>query len=132
MAVSLIGPGDLYSGAPYAYAATAEGPGLVFTAGACPLDEAGAIVSPGDIAAQTQKACRNLQVSLAAAGCGIDDVLKTTVYVVAQERSGLIDAWRVVEAFFQGHPAPSTLLGVTFLGYRDQLVEIEAVAMRPS
>jgi len=34
----------------------------------------------------------------------------------------------VVEAAFGEHDAPSTLLGVTVLGYTDQLVEIEAVA----
>jgi len=32
-------------------------------------------------------------------------------------------------AFFGGHDAPSTLLGVTVLVYRDQLVEVEAVAV---
>ncbi len=131
MAVSLVGPGDLYAAAPYAYAAVADGPGLVFTAGACPLDEEGAVIAPGDIPAQMQKALENLARALAQAGCGIEDVLKSTVYVAAQDRRGLIEAWRVVEAFFQDHPAPSTLLGVSFLGYQDQLVEIEAVAMRP-
>ena len=30
------------------------------------------------------------------------------------------------------HDARSTLLGVTVLGYPDQLVEVEAVAARPS
>ncbi len=131
MAVSLVGPGVLYPGAPYAYAAVAEGTGLVFTAGACPLDEEGAVVGPGDVPAQMQRACDNLERALAEAGCGLADVLKTTVYVAARERRDLIEAWRVVEAFFEAHPAPSTLLGVTFLGYQDQLVEIEAVARRP-
>jgi hypothetical protein len=36
--------------------------------------------------------------------------------------------WEVVEAAFGELDAPSTLLGVTVLGYADQLVEIEAVA----
>ncbi len=131
MAVTLLGSKELYPGAPYSYAALAAGTGLVFTAGACPLDEEGAVVAPGDIPAQMQRACRNLEIGLAAAGCTIRDVLKTTVFVAAQERSGLIEAWRVVEEFFKEHPAPSTLLGVTFLGYQGQLVEIEAVAQRP-
>ena len=38
-------------------------------------------------------------------------------------------AWDVVHAAFAEHDAPSTLLGVTTLGYRDQLVEVEAVAL---
>jgi hypothetical protein len=34
----------------------------------------------------------------------------------------------VVRDAFGDHDVPSTLIGVTVLGYRDQLVEIEAVA----
>ena len=37
-------------------------------------------------------------------------------------------AWEVVREAFGEHDAPSTLLGVTVLGYDDQLVKIEAVA----
>jgi enamine deaminase RidA (YjgF/YER057c/UK114 family) len=33
-----------------------------------------------------------------------------------------------VREVFGDHDVPSTLLGVTVLGYRDQLVEIEAIA----
>ena len=38
----------------YAYAAVTSGR-LVFTAGACPLDQDGAVVSPGDVAAQLSR-----------------------------------------------------------------------------
>ena len=38
-------------------------------------------------------------------------------------------AWQVVRAAFGDHDAPSTLLGVAVLGYPDQLVEVEAVAV---
>ncbi|HEX5288539.1 MAG TPA: RidA family protein, partial [Streptosporangiaceae bacterium] len=41
----------------------------------------------------------------------------------------LVAAWDVVSAAFGEHDAPSTLLGVTVLGYPGQLVEIEAVAV---
>ena len=37
-------------------------------------------------------------------------------------------AWAVVREAFGEHDVPSTLLGVTVLGYEDQLVEIEAIA----
>ena len=33
-----------------------------------------------------------------------------------------------MQRHFNAHDAPSTLLGVSVLGYRDQLVEVEAVA----
>ena len=117
----------LYSGAPYEYSASANG--LVFTAGACPLDEDGAVVAPGDLEAQAARAVENLVEALAQSGSGTDQLLKTTIYVVAEERADHVRAWDVIAARLGRRP--STLLGVTFLGYPDQLVEIEAVAVAP-
>ena len=114
----------LYPGVPYQYTSTVNG--LVFTAGACPLDADGHTVAPGDLAAQAKHATSNLLDALAEVGATTDDVLKTTIYVVARERSDLVRAWNVVSERLGR--APSTLLGVSFLGYPDQLVEIEAIA----
>jgi enamine deaminase RidA (YjgF/YER057c/UK114 family) len=115
---------SLYPGTPYEYSASANG--LVFTAGACPLDEEGRVAEPGDLEAQAARTVENLLAALAAAGVGPESLLKTTVYVAADERSDLVRVWDVV-AKRLGR-APSTLLGVSFLGYADQLVEIEAIA----
>ena len=115
---------------PYAYAAISPG-GTVYAAGACPLDGAGAVVAPGDVARQTAQVMANLEESLRAAGSGFHDVLKTTVYVASSDRDDLVAAWNGVRAAFGKHDAPSTLLGVSVLGYPDQLVEVEAVAVRP-
>ena len=115
---------SLYPDAPYDYSAEAHG--LVFTAGACPLDENGTIVAPGDYEAQAERAADNLLTALAQRGAGPDSLVKTTIYVVAAERGDLVRVWEVVSARLGR--APSTLLGVSLLGYRDQLVEIEAVA----
>ena len=117
----------LYPGAPYEFTATASG--LVFTAGACPLDSDGRVLAPGDLEAQAALAADNLLEALAQAGAGPDDLLKTTIYVVGEERGDLVRAWNVVSARLG--PAPSTLLGVSLLGYPDQPVEIEAVARNP-
>ena len=77
----------------------------------------------------------NLTEALAAAGAALTDVLKTTVYVASGDRRDLLAAWDVVRAAFGEHDTPSTLLGVTTLGYRDQLVEVEqwpsSVALAP-
>jgi enamine deaminase RidA (YjgF/YER057c/UK114 family) len=98
----------------------------VFTAGACPLDADGKVVAPGDLEAQAERTAENLVVGLEEAGARPEALLKTTVYVVAEERADLVRVWNVVSARLGR--APSTLLGVSFLGYPDQLVEIEAVA----
>lgn len=114
----------LYPGAPYEYTATANG--LVFTAGACPLDAEGRVVAPGDLEAQAACAAENLLEALAEAGARPDDLVKTTIYVIGEERADLVRVWDVVSGRLGR--APSTLLGVSLLGYPDQLVEIEAVA----
>lgn len=131
MTMRLVRSGRLYGGVPYAYAAVADaGPAaLVYTAGACPIDENDKIVGAGDVRLQARQAVANLTEALAAAGAGLSDVLKTTVYVASRDRADLVAAWDVVRAAFGEHDAPSTLLGVTALGYADQLVEVEAVAL---
>lgn len=132
MTVQLIRAGGLWDGVPYAYASTAPAGTLVFTAGACPLDASGEVVAPGDVPAQARQAMANLEAALGAAGAGLGDVLKTTIYVASAERACLTAAWEVIRAAFGDHDAPSTLLGVTVLGWPGQLVEIEAVAIAPS
>jgi enamine deaminase RidA (YjgF/YER057c/UK114 family) len=129
MPAELIRADGLYTGAPYAYAAVAPVGSLVFTAGACPIDADGVVTAPGDYVRQAEHAMANLVAALAAAGASLHDVLKTTVYVVSADERDLYSVWQVVAAAFGEHDAPSTLLGVTVLGYSSQLVEIEAVAL---
>ena len=130
--IEFVRPTGLAASAPYAYAAVTEPGRMTFTAGACPLDADGATVAIGDVAGQTRQVMANLVAALDGAGAGLTDVLKTTVYVATTERSDLVAAWDVVREAFGDHDAPSTLVGVTVLGYPDQLVEVEAVAIRDS
>jgi enamine deaminase RidA (YjgF/YER057c/UK114 family) len=132
MTVQLVRSTRLFPGAPYAYAARAGQPDLIFTAGACPLDEQGQVIAPGDVRAQMRQALGNLRIALEESGAAIRDVLKTTVYVASGDRGDLVAAWDEVAGFFGDHDAPSTLLGVAVLGYPGQLVEIEAVAAASS
>lgn len=129
--VSLVRAASLDGTVPYAYAAVTAPGSLVFTAGACPLDDAGDVVAVGDVAGQATVVMANLEVALAAAGAGLGNVAKTTVYVASSRREDLVAAWQVVRAAFGDHDAPSTLLGVAVLGFPDQLVEVEAVAVLP-
>jgi len=131
-AVRLIRSQQLAQTAPYAYAATHTAPArAVWVAGACPLDASGATVAPGDLPAQTHQVMRNLAAALADAGAALTDIVKTTVYVASARREDLVTAWNVYKEHMGAHDAPSTLLGVTVLGYDDQLVEVEAVAVLP-
>ena len=120
----------LHDGVPYSYFSLAPAGGLVFTAGACPLNEHGVTVAPGVVGAQTRRTVDNLLVALEAAGSGPEHVLKSTVYVASSDRADLVAAWDEYARVFGTDGPPSTLLGVATLGYPDQLVEIEAVAVR--
>jgi enamine deaminase RidA (YjgF/YER057c/UK114 family) len=100
---------------------------LVFTAGACPLDQEGRIVAPGDFERQALRAVENLLAALAERNVGADALLKTTVFVASTDRADLVRVWDTVSPRLGR--APSTLLGVALLGYPDQLVEIEAIAI---
>jgi len=129
MPPQLIRADGLYRDAPYAYVSIAPPGSLIFTAGACPIDADGVVTAPGDYVRQAEHAMANLDSALAAAGATFRDVLKTTVYVASADKRDLYDVWQVVAAAFGEHDAPSTLLGVSVLGYSGQLVEIEAVAL---
>ncbi|WP_217195273.1 RidA family protein [Streptomyces buecherae] len=128
-AVSLIRSASLSDVAEYAYAATAPADArLIFLAGACPLNADGSTAAVGDYAGQAAKALENLRTALADAGAELTDVISTRVLVASQHQADLVTAWKVVRDGFGDHDVPSTLMGVTVLGYADQLVEIESVA----
>jgi enamine deaminase RidA (YjgF/YER057c/UK114 family) len=112
----------------YSHVAIARGSTLVFTAGAVPLDADGELVGADDAAAQTDQVVANLLAALSVAGAEPEDVVKTTVYVAGGDHDRQVTVWGAV----QRSPiaaAPSTLVGVKMLGYRGQVVEIEAVAV---
>ncbi len=69
-----------------------------------------------------------MRTALAESGASLSDVISTRVLVASSEQADLVAAWEVVRDAFGDHDPPSTLMGVTVLGYDDQLVEIEAVA----
>ena len=112
----------------YSHAAASSGNRLVLTAGAVPLDADGNLVGEGDRVVQMHQVLDNLGLALEVAGAGWEDVLKTTVYVVSEDRRDLADVWGVVQESPVA-PAASTLPGVSVLGYEGQLVEIEAIAV---
>jgi enamine deaminase RidA (YjgF/YER057c/UK114 family) len=128
-AITLIRSASLSDVAEYAYAATAPAEArLIFLAGACPLNDDGSTAAVGDYAGQAMKAIENMRAALAASGASLQDVISTRVLVASARREDLVAAWQVVRDSFADHDVPSTLMGVTVLGYQNQLVEIEAVA----
>jgi enamine deaminase RidA (YjgF/YER057c/UK114 family) len=132
MAVELVRSNRLFSGIPYAYAATAPEIGLIVTAGACPLDDQGRVVAPGDIAAQMRQALDNLRIALEESGAAMRDVLKTTIFVSTSSRDDLVvGVERSCGRLRRPQPGRAHCLASRFLGFPDQLVEVEAIAVAP-
>jgi enamine deaminase RidA (YjgF/YER057c/UK114 family) len=124
------GDDSLFENALYEYGAIVADGAVLFTAGAGPLDSDGNVVGLSDHVAQAGVALDNLTFALARFGARLEDLVKTTVYVVG-DRSDLVAVWKVVAGGLAPHRPPSTLLGVSVLGYEGQLVEIEGIAAIP-
>jgi enamine deaminase RidA (YjgF/YER057c/UK114 family) len=121
---------QLFEGVPYEYAAVVAQGTLIITAGACPIDPDGNVVALDDVVGQAHAACDNLEAVLDRHGAGVRHLVRTTVYVVGN-RKHLVDAWAAVAERLLPYRPPSTLIGVTVLGYANQLVEIDGIAALP-
>ena len=99
---------------------------LVFTAGQIPLPPDGDLLVGAPVAEQTEQALENVEAVLDAAGTGIDDVLKMTVFL---DDINDFDAMNDSYAdFFQSDPPARSAVGVAALP-KSVAVEIEAVAV---
>ena len=101
--------------------------GLLFCAGQIPLDPATSEIVPGDVAAQTDRVCRNIEAVLKANDMTFAHVVKTTVFLASMTDFAAMNA--VYAKFFtEPFPARST---VAVAGLpRGAQVEIEVVASR--
>jgi 2-iminobutanoate/2-iminopropanoate deaminase len=102
----------------------------LFIAGQDAVDVAQQTLFVGDLRAQTEQCVRQLQFIVEAAGGTLDDIVKTTVYLLAgQDRAVLLDAYG--EQFRRRLRSPWMPAGLTMTvdALRpDCLVEIDAVA----
>jgi enamine deaminase RidA (YjgF/YER057c/UK114 family) len=100
----------------------------VFVTGCTSIDGA-EFVHPGDAFAQTRQAIANVAAALAKLGCGLNDVVRTRIFVTD------ISRWQEYgrahgEAFAEVTPATS-MIGISALIDPRMLVEVEAVAYKP-
>ena len=109
---------------PYSQAIKAGG--LVFVSGQIPIDPKTGEFVAGGIGEQTQQVLKNLAAVLEAAGSGLDQVVKTTVFLAdMKEFSGMNE---VYATFFTGSPPARMTVAAAGLP-RDARVEIDAVAL---
>ncbi|MEH7113968.1 RidA family protein [Neobacillus niacini] len=101
---------------------------LLFLAGACPLTKEGIVPESRNVELQAKLCVENLKAALKECGATLEDIAYTRILVATQNQSDLVIAWEAIREEFGDYDVPSTLSGVTVLGYKNQLVEIEAVA----
>jgi 2-iminobutanoate/2-iminopropanoate deaminase len=109
---------------PYSQAVKVDG--FIFVSGQIPVDPVTNDVIKEDITAQTRQVLKNISSILEAAGAGLHDVVKTTVYLKDLKEFGAIN--RIYSEFFTApFPARATV-EVTSLP-KGVGVEIDAVAV---
>jgi 2-iminobutanoate/2-iminopropanoate deaminase len=99
---------------------------FVFVSGQVPVDATGTVIV-GGIEAQTRQVLENIKAALALAGCGMEDVVKTTVIMPDARDFGGMN--KVYATYFPANPPARTTLEARLV--IDIKVEIEAIAYKP-
>jgi reactive intermediate/imine deaminase len=99
---------------------------FVFVGGQVARDESGNLIA-GGIEAQTRQTMKNVVQALAVAGCTLEDVVKTMVWL--DDARDFADFNRVYGEFFPGNrPTRSTIQAANMVGTK---IEIEVIAYKP-
>jgi len=109
---------------PYSQAVAAGG--FVFASGQIPLVPSTGELNTGTIEDQTRQALSNLSALLEAAGCSLDDAVKTTVYLQDMNDFSRMNA--VYGEFFKP-PYPARAAVQVARLPKDAKVEVEAMAL---
>lgn len=110
---------------PYSQAIAAGN--TIYVSGQLPVDPATGAFAGSDITAQTRQSLTNLKSILDAAGAGMSDVVKVTVYLA---NMGDFAAMNEVYAEFFQAPYPARAAFQVARLPKDALVEIECVAVK--
>ena len=100
---------------------------MVFTSGQIPLSAETGLVVGDDVSAQAVQALDNLKAVLAGAGCDLDDVVKTTVFITDMSQFALVN--EIYAKYFTEKAPARSCVEVSKLP-KGCLVEIEAIAVR--
>lgn len=100
--------------------------GLVFVSGQLPMDPASGRVVDGGIEAQTERALRNVELILQAAGSTLSQVVQMTIYISDGDLWGQVNA--TYARVMANHRPARAVVPVSPLHY-GALIEIQAIAL---
>ena len=100
---------------------------FVFSSGQIPIDPRTGQFVEGGIAEQTEQVMKNLSEVLRAAGAGLSDVIKTTVYLA--DMDDFVAMNEVYGRFFPENPPARSTVQAARLP-RDARVEIDVIAVK--
>ena len=98
--------------------------GFIFTSGQIPLDREGNLIE-GDIRVQARQCLENIKAILKAAGAGMEDLVKVTVFVTDIKDLPTIN--EVYRGYFNGDPPARSSVEVAALP-KGARIEIEGLA----
>ena len=110
---------------PYSQAVIDPKTGLVFTSGQIAMDPSTGELIDGDITDQARRVFENLKCVLQAAGCGLENVLKATVFLKDMDDFSRVNS--VYSEYFEGDFPARSAVEVARLP-KDVLIEIEMIA----
>lgn len=100
--------------------------GMVFTSGQLPINMENGVLEE-EIKAATLASLSNVKAILEAAGLGVDDIVKTTVFL--RDMNDFAEMNGMYQEFFGTHAPARSTVQVAKLP-KDAIVEIEAIAAR--
>jgi len=109
------------------YSQAVEANGMLFLSGMLPIDPATAELVPGGVKEQTSQIFTNIKAVLAAAGAGMENIVKTTVFLDDMSLFGEMN--EVYAAQFSGIFPARSAFAVQSLP-KNALVEIEVIALK--
>ena len=100
----------------------------IYVSGQVAYSPEGKLVGEGDMKAQTRQVYENIKTILAAAGAGVEDIIKINTYITDQSK--FMDMLAVRSEIFGNNPPASTAVVVAGLAFPGLLIEVEAIAIK--
>jgi enamine deaminase RidA (YjgF/YER057c/UK114 family) len=131
--VQLLSPDGLVQNPAFSHIAVVSGPvKTIYVGGQDAITADGEIVGKGDLAAQTAQILANIETALAAAGAGLEHVVKWNVFVV--EGQDFAVGYAAFQQVWGDRLNPPPLIAaavVKGLAHPDFLAEMDAIAVVP-